>query len=966
MDDPTPLTFVPRACFLRADRTEFPNLTTVSFAATQTDVLESDGVAQVSLLNEGDLNGTVVVNYVTGNDTAVAGADYVGTTGSVTFGPGETLKVLSIPVLDDGLSEGNESFSVSIPSVVGGTIGFPRTTRVVIEDDEAPSEGAAPDTTDLLVRAESVYVGGLTAPIAFDWVPGQPGTLVIGEKSGLIRVARDGAVLETPLLDLRAIVNDVQDRGLLDVELHPQFPTQPYLYAYVTVDPPDTAANEAGSNAGPDGAGNRYVQLLRYTVDTVEGQLRVNPDSAVVLLGGAGNSLQDISGNGAIDSTNDLALPPSGIRPDGSNVEDYIAADSLSHAAGDMEFGPDGALYVSVGDGTSFNFADPRSVRVQDLGNLSGKVLRVDPLTGDGLPDNPFFVADAPDSNQSKVYQLGVRNAFRMAFDGEGDLFLGDVGWYSWEEINTGGPGANFGWPFYEGGQNGVSLRAPQYQDFPQAQAFYAAGTPVTAPFQAFSHLDSNTGFALQAIVLGDVYTGALYPGVLQNDLFFASLTTNQVFTIDTNDPARTVSLVASQDATIVSIAQGPDGAFYYANIAGGAIGRWQILAASSPVLSQFTVGTGPDALVLQIQQDAYRGNAQYTVSIDGVQVGGVLTATGTRATGQFDTVVVRADLAPGEHDVAIDFLEDAYGGSPDTDRNLFVGSATYNGATVADATRALFSAGQANFAFTEVVTPQPLPLQPPPGSATAATIGAGPDTLLLGISQDAYQGNAQYTVSVDGVQVGGILTASAPRGSGQFDAVNVLGDFAPGNHDVVVNFLNDLYAGTADTDRNLSVESATYNGAAVNGAGLALYSQGPAGFGFVDAAKPSAGPGPAVATIGAGPDTLALRLSQDAYLGDAQYTVSIDGVQVGGILTASAPRGSGQFDVVNVLGDFAPGNHDVLINFLNDAYAGTADTDRNLYVESATYNGAAVNGAGQILYVGSGSFGFTEMNPLG
>lgn len=813
---------------------------TISFDANETRVGELDGTALVAVIREGDLSETVVANYVTGNDTAVADADYVPVSDIVTFEPGETLKLLSVTILDDALSEGNESFSLSIPSVAGGTLGFPRTTRVVIEDDEAPSAGTAPDPTSIAVRAESVLVGGLTAPIAFTFVPGQPTTLLIAEKSGVINVATDGVVRDTPLLDLSPITNDVQDRGLIDIELHPQFPDQPYLYAYFTVDPAETQSYPAGSNAGPDGSGNRYVHLSRFNVDTIEGQLQVDPDSGVVLLGGAGQSLNDVSGGGEVDSTDDLDQAPSGIRADGSNIADYIAADSLSHAGGAMEFGPDGALYVSVGDGTSFNFTDPRSVRVQDLDNLSGKVLRVDPLTGDGLADNPFFVAGEPDANQSKVYQTGVRNAFRMAFDEEGDLFLGDVGWYSWEEINTGGPGANFGWPFYEGGPDGVSLQTPQYQDLPEAQAFYAAGTPVTAPFQAFSHVDSNPGFALQAIVVGAVYTGALYPGVLRDDLFFASLTTDQVFTVDTNEPAAPVTLVASQDATIVAIGQGPDDALYYADIVAGTIGRWQILATETPVSASLTVGDGPDALVLQLQQDAFQGDAQFTVSIDGVQVGDTLTATATRASGQFDTLVVRGDLAPGEHNAVVTFLNDAYDGTADTDRNLFLDAATYNGATVPGAAQGLFAAGPVSFAFTEAVTPPPLPLQPPPGSSATATIGAGPDTLLLGISQDAYQGNAQYTVSVDGTQIDGILTATALRGSGVSDTISVLGDFAPGSYTVEVNFLNDLYAGTPTTDRNLFVEAASYNGGTVDGAAQALFSAGPVGFVFTESSPES------------------------------------------------------------------------------------------------------------------------------
>ena len=681
-------------------------MTSISFGAPQTDVGERDGSVMIPLLRTGDLTGTVVAGYQTSDDTAAAGIAYAVTAGSVTFEPGETSKLVSIPILDEGSSQGSESFGVELQSVTGGDIGFPRTTRVVIHDGQALTDAAAPDMPGSAVAAETAVVSGLSSPTAFDWVPGQPDTMVIAEKSGLIRVAQDGAVLDTPLLDLRSMVNDTRDRGLIDVKLDPHFATQPYLYAYLTVDPPETADNPAGSNAGPDGQGNRYEQLMRFTVDTVEGQFQVRPGSGMVLLGGAGQSLQDFSGSGAVNSEDDLAQPPSGIRPDGSNIDDYLAVDSLSHAGGDMEFGPDGALYVSVSDGAYFSSADPRTARVQDVDNLSGKVLRIDPLTGQGLPDNPFYVAGAPDSNQSKVYQLGVRNAFRMAFDATGRLFLGDVGWYSSEEIDTGGPGANFGWPYYEGGANGVNLPTPSFQDLPQAQAFYASGTPVTAPLQAFSHLASDPDLPVQAIVLGDVHTGPAYGGLQSGDVVFSSLTTGQIFSMNPDDPTRTVNLLATTPATIVFMKEGSDGAFYYADLTEGTIGRLQVGAAQDAGgggAAATTVGAGPDALVLQMQQDAYGEDAQYAVSVDGVQFGDVLTATATRASGQFDTLTVLGDFGPGLHQATVSFLNDAWDGTPDTDRNLFLASASYNGAPVASATQALFQAGPASFSFNDV-----------------------------------------------------------------------------------------------------------------------------------------------------------------------------------------------------------------------------------------------------------------------
>ena len=229
-------------------------------------------------------------------------------------------------------------------------------------------------------------------------------------------------------------------------------------------------------------------------------------------------------------------------------------------------------------------------------------------------------------------------------------------------------------------------------------------------------------------------------------------------------------------------------------------------------------IGAGSDALVLRLQQDAYQGNAQYTVKVDGVQVGGVLTAFATRASGLFDTLTVQGEFAAGPHRAEVTFLNDRYDGTAATDRNLFVASGAYNGDAVPLSARQLLSNGPA---FIDI--------------RDEPTVGASSDALVLRLQQDAYQGNAQYTVKVDGTQIGGVLTASATRASGLFDTLIVRGEFAAGPHRAEVTFLNDRYDGTAATDRNLFVATGTYNGSGVAAAQTALFSTGPASFGFTD-----------------------------------------------------------------------------------------------------------------------------------
>jgi hypothetical protein len=113
---------------------------------------------------------------------------------------------------------------------------------------------------------------------------------------------------------------------------------------------------------------------------------------------------------------------------------------------------------------------------------------------------------------------------------------------------------------------------------------------------------------------------------------------------------------------------------------------------------------------------------------------------------------------------------------------------------------------------------PSPTPTAPTPTTGVVTKVGTGSDTLTLKISQDAYQGDAQYAVYVDGKQIGGTFTAKALHSSGQFDTLEIKGDWGVGNHTVGVKLLNDLYGGSATADRNVYVESANYNGSAVTG----------------------------------------------------------------------------------------------------------------------------------------------------
>ena len=181
-----------------------------------------------------------------------------------------------------------------------------------------------------------------------------------------------------------------------------------------------------------------------------------------------------------------------------------------------------------------------------------------------------------------------------MAFDDLGRLFVADVGWNAYEEINTGNPGANFGWPWYEGKEGGALAQQDGYRNFAAATSFYQAvnnGTiQVIAPYAAFGHVAPVPGYQNQVITSGTVfYDGDRYPAEFQDDFFFTNFDSSRVFTIDFNNRQDIKYLYTSSgEFAPVHFVQGPDGFVYYALIFGpgfsaGSVGRLQIIPSNTP-----------------------------------------------------------------------------------------------------------------------------------------------------------------------------------------------------------------------------------------------------------------------------------------------------------------------------------------------------------------------------------------------
>ena len=347
--------------------------------------------------------------------------------------------------------------------------------------------------------------------------------------------------------------------------------------------------------------------------------------------------------------------------------------------------------------------------------------------------------------------------------------------------------------------------------------------------------------------------------------------------------------------------------------------------------------GAATENLSLILAEDAWNGDADAIVSVDGVQVyDGLVTApdSGPGANlnlGEFD--------ASRTHTVSVAFTNDAYGGTPQADRNLYVKDIAVSGVSTKDSA-ALMSNGSVDFHVAPADGPSPVDLG-----------GTGPDKVSVSISEDEWDGDAQFVLTMDGVQVGGVQTASALHRLGQTDVYSFNADLGTGPHTFGVTFLNDAYAGTASTDRNLYIDAVDVNGADQNAAS-ALYSAGTQEFSI--AAAPASGTEPVV--IGSGSDSIGLSLSEDAYLGNADFTVSVDGVQVGGENTVTTLHSSGGSEQFLVEGDFGSGAHSVSVTFDNDAYAGTAATDRNLYVDGVTFNGVDALGTGGATLYSNGS----------
>lgn len=227
------------------------------------------------------------------------------------------------------------------------------------------------------------------------------------------------------------------------------------------------------------------------------------------------------------------------------------------HHGGQVAFGPDGMLYVSVGNGESSNtFLHVTPASAQDLRSLRGKLLRIDAFPASGAPydvpdDNPFTAEAARDpSVRGEIWALGFRNPWKFHFDAaSGALYLADVGNDRWEEIDVVVPGGNYGWPAREG---------PECQAFPDAAGWVDPGCEeraFEAPRVAFAHLTLDLGGG-QAVVGGVVVRDPQMPA-LDGRYLFGDYVTGRLWSLDPGTDR--VERLLDTGLSLTAIVEGPD-----------------------------------------------------------------------------------------------------------------------------------------------------------------------------------------------------------------------------------------------------------------------------------------------------------------------------------------------------------------------------------------------------------------------
>lgn len=395
--------------------------------------------------------------------------------------------------------------------------------------------------------------GGFVLPTSAAPLPG--GAVLVTEKGGRVLVVEpddeDGFSPPRTVLDLTAQVHSEGDAGLIGLAVDPDFGTNGHVYVSLVLD------EEGGAD---DAADRRSQQVARFTWD---GQA-LDPSSRHVVLGSVGGE--------ACWAEEHIRTP------------DCVPLLGSAHTIGDLGFDETGHLLVGVGDGSLYYTTNgvrgrTESLRVQDPEVLSGKVLRIDSVTGKGVPGNPRFEGDGT-SNASRVLAMGFRNPFRFTVHDD-LLVVGDVGEGDVEEIDTlvlddlgeqGAPVPNFGWPCLEG-DGPTPLGDVDDVDSPwHACAALRDGGATVGPSYSYPHVNGGS-------VSGGVFLDSdAYPAAFRGRYVFGDYAQNHIHTAEVGHDGVVSQVSPFADATAaggpVKFLTGPDGLVWSLSIMNGALQR--------------------------------------------------------------------------------------------------------------------------------------------------------------------------------------------------------------------------------------------------------------------------------------------------------------------------------------------------------------------------------------------------------
>jgi glucose/arabinose dehydrogenase len=367
---------------------------------------------------------------------------------------------------------------------------------------------ASATTTSLAAPTDAhiqlaLKASGLSKPVFVTSAPDGSGRLFIVEQTGRIRILKNGVILPTPFLSIRSYVSGATEQGLLGLAFSPKFATNHKLY-------------------------------VDYT---------------------------DLNGNTIIREYRTLTSDPNRVAVTTGRTILKINQPYANHNGGMLAFGPDGYLYIGMGDGGSSG--DPGN-RAQSTTSLLGKILRINvngsTSTKNYLipPTNPYVGRTGYD----EIWQLGLRNPWRFSFDrATGNLWIGDVGQNSWEEIDRAvkttsgaGRGVNWGWRVMEG-----------FHCYNPSTGCSTTGK--TKPLLEYDHSNGQC-----AVTGGYVSRGPAVPA-LNGGYVFGDFCTGEIWVVSAtaSSPATPV-LLLDTDLTISSFGEDASGNLYVVDHDGGRI----------------------------------------------------------------------------------------------------------------------------------------------------------------------------------------------------------------------------------------------------------------------------------------------------------------------------------------------------------------------------------------------------------